>query len=360
MKRNYSYAIGVMSGTSLDGVDLCYARFYQDESKKWHYHILATACYTYPENWVDQLAKAHQMTEAQLKQLDITYTELIGYYYINKFISEFQLKKIHFIATHGHTVFHQPENNYTLQIGNLPALADIVGYPVVCDFRVQDVQKGGQGAPLVPMGDKLLFDEYDICVNIGGFVNISRQYENRFLAYDICPANKVLNHLSRQLDYPFDKKGRLAARGKVDHSCLAKLDQLDFYRQKPPKSLGLEWVEKEIFPILENSELSVEDQLATFTQHIAHQLGKHLENSKSVLMTGGGVYNKHLIDLLKEQVGEKLIIPDDQLINYKEALVFAFLGLLRYQGENNILASVTGAPEDHCVGFIYEPQETSA
>ena len=166
--------------------------------------------------------------------------------------------------------------------------------------------------------------------------------------------------MSRQLNYPFDEKGQLAASGKVDQQCLAQLNQLEFYHQRPPKSLGLEWVEKEIFPILEQSQLSVKDQLATFTQHIAHQLAGHLTHSKSVLMTGGGVYNDHLIKLLKERVGQKLVIPDDQLINYKEALVFAFLGLLRYQGENNILASVTGAPEDHCGGFIYEPQETSA
>lgn len=349
-----------MSGTSLDGVDLCYVQFYQDESKNWHYCILATTCYDYPENWVNQLAKAHQMTENQLNKLDISYTELIGYYYINKFILEFQIKKIHFIATHGHTVFHQPEKNYTLQIGNLPFLAAIVGYPVVCDFRVQDVEKGGQGAPLVPIGDKLLFDKYDSCVNIGGFVNVSKPYENRFLAYDICPANLVLNHLSQLLGYRFDEKGQLAKSGKVDLPCLAQLNQLNFYQQQPPKSLGLEWVEKEIFPVLEQSQLSVEDQLATFTQHIAYQLGKHLQSSKTVLMTGGGVYNKHLMGLLKEEVGQKLIIPDDQLINYKEALVFAFLGLLRYQGENNILASVTGATEDHCGGFIYEPDETSA
>jgi len=346
-----------MSGTSLDGVDLCYTRFHQDELQKWHYHILATACYDYSENWVNQLAKAHQMTQLEVKALNTTYTKLIGEDYINRFIREYQLKKIDFIATHGHTIFHQPEKNYTLQIGNLPVLADIIGYPVICDFRVQDVLKGGQGAPLVPIGDKLLFAEYDTCVNIGGFVNISEQRKDQFLAYDICPANKVLNPLSQQLGYPFDEKGQLARSGKVDTTCLAKLDHLEFYQQIPPRSLGIEWVEKEIFPILKQSQLSVIDQLATFTQHIANQLGKYLENSKSVLMTGGGVYNKHLIDLLKEQVGEKLVIPDDQLINYKEALVFAFLGLLRYKRENNIFATVTGAPEDHCGGFIYYPKE---
>ena len=176
MKINYSYAIGVMSGTSLDGVDLCYARFYQDESQDWHYQILATACYDYSDEWTKLLSRAHLMDNEDVEELNTAYTDLLGKTYINRFIDELNPDKIDFIASHGHTIYHQPEKNYTLQIGNLPFLADIVGYPVICDFRVQDVKKGGQGAPLVPIGDKLLFAEYDTCVNIGGFVNISRQY----------------------------------------------------------------------------------------------------------------------------------------------------------------------------------------
>ena len=357
-KKEYSYAIGVMSGTSLDGVDLCYIKFYQDEAQDWQYQILATACYDYSDDWIKRLSNAHLMKNQQVRELDTAYTNLLADSYVKRFIDEFDLEEIDFVASHGHTVFHQPEKNYTLQIGNLPFLADRVGYPVICDFRMQDVKKGGQGAPLVPIGDKLLFAEYEACVNMGGFVNVSIKNKDEFLAYDICPANKVLNYLSKQLGYPFDRKGQLAASGKVDEQCLAQLDQLDFYRQKPPKSLGIEWVEKEIFPILEKSQLLTIDQLATFTQHIAHQLAKHLKGLDQFLMTGGGTYNQHLINLVEKQIGQKITIPDDQLINYKEALVFAFLGLLRFQDKNNILASVTGAPADHCGGFIYQPQKS--
>ena len=351
-----TYVIGVMSGTSLDGVDLCYARFSKDKAGRWKYRILATECYGYEAQWRSKLAKAHLYDDHQLKELDRNYTKLLGHQYINRFIDEFSLKNIDLIVSHGHTIFHQPERKYTLQIGNRPLLADIIGYPLVCDLRVEDVAKGGQGAPLVPIGDKLLFPEFDTCVNIGGFVNISIERGNSFLAYDICPANKVLNHLSDQLGYPFDKNGDMAASGTIDRDCLSRLNDLDFYRQAPPRSLGVEWVEAHIFPVLEKSGLSIKDQLATFSQHIADQLAEHLQEANKILISGGGVYNQHLIHLIEDKLGRKVHLPDADIIEYKEALIFAFLGLLRYRGENNILASVTGAPEDHSAGHIFFPE----
>lgn len=359
LKDDPTYVIGVMSGTSLDGVDLCYARFSQDDTGKWQYEILATTCYGYEEQWRKKLAQAHLYEDDQLKNLDKDYTQLLGHHYINKFIDEFSLENIDLICSHGHTIFHQPERKYTLQIGNRPFLADIIGYPLVCDLRVQDVAKGGQGAPLVPVGDKLLFPDFDNCVNIGGFVNISIERDNSFLAYDICPANKVLNHLSDQLGYPFDENGNLAASGTVDRDCLSQLNDLYFYRQAPPRSLGLEWVEAHIFPLLEKSGLSIKDQLTTFNHHIADQLAEHLQGAKQVLMTGGGVYNQHLIHLIERKLGRRVHLPDADIIEYKEALIFAFLGLLRFRGENNILASVTGASEDHSGGHIFLPESTN-
>lgn len=354
--HKYFYVIGLMSGTSLDGVDFCYVRFYIDKNSQWQYDILATACYDYPDDWVEKLAYAHLLNNDEIFKLNHDYTKLIAKNYINKFLENVQPKHIDFISTHGHTIFHQPEKRLTLQIGNLPNIANIVGYPVICDFRVQDVKKGGQGAPLVPIGDLLLFQQYDVCINIGGFVNISLKKNKRFMAYDVCPANKVLNHLCQKIGFRFDQNGSIAAKANVNKKLLHQLNNLDYYKLPPPKSLGVEWLESFIFPLLSESELSVEEQIATFTEHIADQLSRQIPVSARVLLTGGGAFNQHLIHRLEHKISTKILLPQPQLINYKEALIFAFLGVLRYNNQNNILASVTGAPADHLAGYIYYPK----
>ena len=262
--------------------------------------------------------------------------------------------KIDAVCSHGHTILHQPEKGITLQIGNLPILATLLNKTVVCDFRKQDVALGGEGAPLVPIGDQLLFSEFDYCLNLGGFANVSTQKENRRIAYDICPVNIVLNPLAEQLGVPYDDGGKFAKQGNMLPQLLEKLNRLPFYKQNYPKSLGLEWVLKNVFPLLDTNRYKTQDLLRTFTEHSAIQLATNFTQNSSVLVTGGGAYNTYLIERVKAHKTVHFIHPDDTLINYKEALIFGLLGVLKLRDDVNCLASVTGAQHDHSSGVVYK------
>ena len=231
----------------------------------------------------------------------------------------------------------------------------MLGKTVVCDFRVQDVELGGQGAPLVPIGDRLLFSEYDYCLNLGGFANCSYEKNGQRIAFDICPVNIVLNKYAEKLGKDFDENGKFAESGIVDENLLHQLDSLKFYSGKPPKSLGLEWVKENIFPLLEASKISSEDVLRTFTEHIAVQLAKQFSDRASVLITGGGAYNSFLIERFKNLSAIEVVVPSKEIVEYKEALIFGLLGVLKLRDEVNCLASVTGASKDHSSGKIFFP-----
>ncbi len=341
-----------MSGTSLDGIDLAYCTFRRTEDGLWKYEFLETETFAYPEFWQIKLKKAIQLSMEQLKVLDRDYTNYLSEV-ILRFLDKRPIESVDAICSHGHTIIHQPEKGITLQIGNRPELAKLTNQRIVCDFRVQDVQLGGQGAPLVPIGDQLLFSEYDHCLNLGGFANISHEEAGKRIAYDICPVNIVLNHYAHKLGLRYDDNGKEAAGGKIDYSLLEKLNDLKFYCQDPPKSLGLEWVITNIFPLIDSAELRIQDILRTYIEHIAIQLSTEIKKNSSVLLTGGGVFNSFLIKRLKEVSKATLVIPDERLIEYKEALIFGLLGVLRMRNENNCLASVTGAEKDHCSGLIF-------
>lgn len=340
-----------MSGTSLDGVDLAELYFWEDESK-FYFEIGEAQTVSYAEDWVEKLKNAIHYSEGELEVLNREYTFLLGEI-INQFIENHQIKDITAIASHGHTVLHQPQNGLTLQIGNLPEIAQIVKHTVVCDFRVQDVKLGGQGAPLVPIGDKILFSEYEYCLNLGGFSNISFDQNGRRIAYDISPVNTVLNYYANQLHLPYDDKGELARGGIFRKDLFEKLNDLAFYAQKPPKSLGIEFVLQEIFPITQM--YSATEILRTFTEHIAYQISKNIKTDASkILVTGGGAYNDFLIERMRYYLPQsQVIIPDKKLIEFKEALIFGLLGYLRLNNRVNVLSSVTGAKHDHSSGKIY-------
>jgi len=276
---------------------------------------------------------------------------------IQKFIKENHLSQIDFIASHGHTIFHNPKKNYTLQIGNGPQITAITGVKTICDFRVQDIALGGQGAPLVPIGDKLLFSEYDYCLNLGGFVNISFEENNQRIAFDICPANIVLNHYVYQLNVEYDDKGTIASTGNIDNNLLDELNALPFYNDTKPKSLGYEFIVETIFPMIDKYNLEINDILRTFVEHVAIQIVKKIDSNskKTVLVAGGGAYNTFLINRIQSYTKTQLLIPEDTIINYKEALAFALLGLLKDEGQNNCLKSVTGAQKNHSSGVIFTP-----
>ena len=272
---------------------------------------------------------------------------------INSFIETHNIKNIDFIASHGHTISHRPNEGYTLQIGNGAAIAETCEKTVVCDFRSQDVAFGGQGAPLVPIGDELLFSEYDYCLNIGGFANISFKENGIRKAFDICPANIVLNHYTRQIGLEYDDQGSIAKSGKLNSELLDSLNLLPTYLHK--NSLGKEVVLKEFIPLIDSFKLPIKDVLHTYIEHFSFKIASELNPNSTTLITGGGAYNAFLIDHIKAQTSSQLILPNKNLIDYKEALIFGLLGLLRIEDEINCLASVTKASKNHSSGTIFTP-----
>ena len=393
MKYN---VIGLMSGTSLDGTDLVFCSLHVIRGE-WKYNIRHAETIPYPDSWKNRLQLLPNGSAFDFALTDTDYG-----HYLGRLIRDFiERHKIHpdFIASHGHTIFHDPALRLTSQIGNGAAIAAETGLPVINDFRSLDVALGGQGAPLVPIGDRLLFGDYDFCLNLGGFSNISFENNNTRYAFDICPVNVVLNHLTELLGYPFDEDGNFARLGKVDPDFLDALNRLPYYAKFPPKSLGIEWVREQIFPLihnyfpsipLENDQRThqplqgetitiIHDCLATWCEHAAIQIaraatlietisprnpddiedevsqepGERPMADKMLLATGGGTFNQYLMERLAQYLRCKIIIPDRKTVNFKEALIFALLGALRWRGEVNSLKSVTGASHDATGGAIF-------
>jgi anhydro-N-acetylmuramic acid kinase len=344
--------IGLMSGTSLDGLDIAFCEF-ENEGRTWSYKILGAETVLYSEEWKHRLASLEKATALNFVMADMEYGHLTGRL-TKEFIDRHKINP-DFIASHGHTIFHQPEKKITRQIGNGSSIAAETGLPVVCDFRSLDVALGGQGAPLVPVGDLLLFSDYEYCLNLGGFANISCDQSGQRIAYDICPANIVLNHLAGKIGKSFDPSGQMARIGNLSTSLLSTLNQLPYYNHPPPKSLGKEWVLSHIFPILDSSPVLLNDQLNTFCEHIAIQVSTASvpDRNGKILITGGGAFNDYLLERIKYHTPNPIHLPDENTINFKEALIFAFLGVLRWREEANCLQSVTGATKDSSGGAIY-------
>jgi len=350
MKNEY-YALGLMSGTSLDGLDLALCHFVKTD--RWDCKVIAATTMEYTENLRNRLACAIELSAYEFMKLDVDLGRDIAEK-INAFLST-QSVKPDFIASHGHTTFHQPEIGLTSQIGSGATIAAHTKITTVCDFRTTDVALGGQGAPLVPIGDELLFGHYDACLNLGGISNISFRRDGKRVAFDISPCNMALNYLAGKLNLAYDKDGENARKGKVDADFLNKLNNIDYYKKTGAKSLGKEWFDTVFQPYLDASDISVIDKLRTVTEHIAEQLAQasHCENNETMLVTGGGARNVFLIERLSEVGKRKIIVPDTQTIDFKEAIIFAFLGVLRMCGEINCLKAVTGARVDNCGGCIY-------
>lgn len=342
-------ALGLMSGTSLDGLDICFVQF--EKQSEWSFKILKAETIPYPKKWEDQLRNSIHLSTQELLTLNAEYGFYLGKS-VRNFINAHDLKNIDLIASHGHTVFHQPQKKFTLQIGDGRAIKLETGLPVVYDFRVQDVLMDGNGAPLVPIGDELLFSQYDACLNLGGFSNISFKSNNKRIAFDIVPVNIVLNKLVEEFGKDYDENGNLAKTGTIDDTLLARLSSLHFYRQGHPKSLGIEWCNEHIFTSFEN--IGAIDLLATFTEHIAQQISYVINDHalEKILFTGGGTHNTYLIEKIRAKTKAEIIIPDKQIIDYKEALIFAFMGVLKLNNEVNVLASATGSYRDHSSGII--------
>jgi anhydro-N-acetylmuramic acid kinase len=344
--------LGLMSGTSLDGLDLAYCTF-SLQRNRWRFEIDQAVTVKYTAAIRRRLLSAETAGAAALAETDAWFGRWMGIQ-ARQFLLKYKLKP-DLLASHGHTIFHQPEKGFSLQIGSGAYLAAQSGLLTVCDFRSGDVALGGQGAPLVPIGDELLFGDYNQCLNLGGIANISYKQKGKRIAFDICPVNLVLNFLSEKLNKSYDKGGRLAAGGKLIPGLLNQLNAAPFFHTEGPKSLGKEWVIAEVIPVLQARKEPLADILHTYCRHIATQIAyRALPGAKNMLVTGGGAYNTFLLECVREVWKGKLVVPGDKIIQFREALIFAFLGLLRVQGKTNCLRSVTGASRDSIGGCMYE------
>jgi anhydro-N-acetylmuramic acid kinase len=353
--------IGVMSGSSLDGLDIVFAEI-QEQQGKWSYQLVAAECLPYSLDWQTQLRDAIHLSAKDYLLLHSAYGKYIGDQ-INKFIDKHELHyQVALIASHGHTSFHLPPY-MTAQLGDGAAIAAVTGLPVISDLRSMDVALGGQGAPIVPIGEKLLFKDFDFFLNIGGIANISVNLPDKYVAFDICAANRVMNMLVAQLGKAYDENGSIAATGSVDETVLNQLNALEYYQQSFPKSLSNDFGTEVVYPMLTKG-LSIPDALRTYIAHIAYQVAMsvtpHLnaipKSEYKMMITGGGAFNGFLVDEIRQHLERfqvEIIIPDEGLVAYKEALIMALCGVLRWREENTTLASVTGASRDSVGGAVY-------
>jgi anhydro-N-acetylmuramic acid kinase len=343
--------VGMMSGTSLDGIDLILCRF-SKTGQQWKYRIVAADTYAYPPEWKKKLNGAASLDAGSFLLLHQEYGSFIGDL-VNRFLSEHHLTA-DLVASHGHTIFHQPGRGFTFQLGSGAALASRCKLDTVSDFRTLDVALGGQGAPLVPLGDELLFGNFKFCLNLGGFANISNRINGIRIACDICPVNLVANELASRKGLEFDRDGKLGSNGSIVPELVDALNNLDFYSRPAPKSLGREWVEASVFPLMARYPVSAEDLLRSVYEHISIQISRYINEYEpgEVLVTGGGAFNTFLMRLIREKSKSMLVVPDNQLVKFKEALIFAYLGLRRYRKEINCLASVTGASRNSSSGTV--------
>lgn len=358
--------IGLMSGSSLDGLDIIYTEL-QEHAGNWSFEILAADCYPYDNSWKEKLQQATSFTALEYQQLHADYGHYLGQQ-ANRFIEEHGLHfKVALIASHGHTTFHLPAKRMTAQLGDGAAIAAETGLPVVSDLRALDVAFGGQGAPIVPIGEKLLFKDFDLFLNIGGIANISFKQEGNYTAFDICPANRLLNILAGKAGKEFDAQGEMASVGNVNESLFQKLTDLAYYRQLPPKSLANSFGTEEVYPLVRSFGLTHNDGLRTYVEHIVDQVKKAItSNFKSpisnfkLLVTGGGAFNTFLIKRLSEELQTlniETVVPDERIVSYKEALIMALIGVLRWRQEYNVLSSVTGAARNSIGGAVWIGQE---
>ena len=348
--KKYS-VLGLMSGTSLDGLDLAYCIFIK-KNNSWKFELKTVEFIEYDFLWKKKITDLFYGNQ-NFQKIDLEYSEFISKS-INKFIKNNNLN-VDYISSHGHTIFHEPNKGITKQIGRGDIIFERTKIPVIYNFREQDVKLGGEGAPLVPYGDSLLFSNYDSCLNLGGFSNISFKKNNKITAFDICPLNIVLNYLAEKKNMTFDRDGYSSSKGKINYDLLKKLNSIHYYKLTPPKSLAKEWLDKYFLFELNSFQLSIDDLLRTCVEHFSFQISNVFSDFEisNCLVTGGGVFNKFLISQIKSTTEAKIIIPSKDIVNFKEAIIFAFLGLLRVRNEINCLSEITGSSIDHSTGEVY-------
>ncbi|MEM9325340.1 MAG: anhydro-N-acetylmuramic acid kinase [Bacteroidota bacterium] len=351
--------LGVMSGTSVDGVDLAFVRFSEKEEGQWTYEVQAAATLDYDEEWESKLQGAVQLSAVDLLVLNNSYGGWLGNQ-VKAFLEAQELEKPDFIASHGHTVYHQIDKGMTYQLGSGYHLSQAAGCRVVADFRSLDVALGGEGAPLVPIADEYLFGQFDFCLNLGGIANVSYKQGDLRRAFDIGLSNMLLNHLTQASGMKYDAGGALARSGSLSKGYFEQLNALPYFQLPSPKSTGFEWFADEILPIAEQfNHLSLADALHTVVHHVAFQVAESINGigqNGRIMVTGGGAKNDFMIDLIREYAaaGLEVVVPDQQIVAFKEAIAFGLMGVLRMEGKVNCFASVTGASSNTSGGIIFE------
>jgi len=358
--------LGLMSGSSLDGLDIAYCTFEVDKTNtinpilKWE--LLEAETLPFSEQWQARLANLPHTNALNFAKTHTYFGRYSGEL-VNQFLAKYNCQP-DFIASHGHTIFHDPDKLFTSQIGDGAALSVVSGYPVICDFRTADIALAGEGAPLAPIADKLLLDRYDFYMNLGGIANITCNIDDKYIAFDIGPANQVLNILAQQLGFDYDNKGENAAKGTVNNELLNIVNNIDYFRKDYPKSIDNQWIVKNIVPLYMEAEGSWEDKLRTACEQLAMQTAKDIdtiikkENLQKtryqLLSTGGGTFNDFLITCFEKHCKNvDFIIPKQEIIDFKEAILMALLGVLRMEGIPNSMSSVTGAKRNSIGGAIY-------
>lgn len=353
--------IGLMSGSSLDGLDIAFVEL-QENGGKWNYEIIHADCYEYDNNWVEKLKNAITLNALDYQLLHTEYGHYLGKQ-VKLFIEKNNLNhQVNLVSSHGHTTFHIPKKLMTGQLGDGAAIASETELPVVTDLRAMDVAFGGQGAPIVPIGEKLLLGDYRYFLNLGGIANISANIDDKFIAFDICAANRVLNMLAEEKGMSYDDKGNIAAGGNINDELLQKLNALEYYKSAFPKSLANDFGVDTVFPIIKTFNISNEDAMRTYVEHIVVQIKNAIASfqlpvaSCQLLATGGGALNSFMIERLQQVLQElniTVVKPEENLIKYKEALIMALIGTLRWREEYNVMASVTGAKRNSIGGALW-------
>lgn len=346
--------LGLMSGTSLDGLDLACVEF--KAGRRWSFRVIDAETTDYSAKWKQRLAQAHTLSGEELLSLHAAYGKYLGEA-CKDFIKRNRIRHVQAVASHGHTVFHQPGRRLTFQLGDGAAIHAVTDLPVIYDFRNLDVQLGGEGAPLVPVGDRLLFASADVCLNLGGIANISLELKGKRRAFDLCFCNMALNHLIKEAGSEYDRDGRLAAKGTVVPSLLDQLTTVYASVRKRRNSLGREFFEASVQPLLDQRKFALSDRLRTVCESVAEEIDLAIPRGSrnlQMLSTGGGARNKHLVEVLRGRLLGKaaVVLPPDEIIDFKEAIIFAFLGLLRLRQENNVLRSVTRSRQDSSSGVL--------
>ncbi len=369
MKKFYR-TIGLMSGSSLDGLDIACCEMSRSATDQLdpiiEWKLVQAATLPYSAMWQSRLTHLPNQSAIHFAK---THT-YFGHYLaelVNNYLWQHPFEP-DFIASHGHTIFHDPAHRFTSQIGDGAALAALTGYPVISDFRYQDVAIDGEGAPLAPIADRLLFKGYDFYLNIGGIANISCHAAGRYIAFDVGPANQVLNALAAEAGLAYDAEGRLAAQGQPVTDLHHVVDQLAYFQKPYPKSLGNEWVRREVLPLYMENEATLADRLHTACRQLARQTALAIENiikkeqlqkaDYQLFISGGGAFNNFLIQCIHKACTErlklKIVLPERPIIEFKEAILMALMGLLRLENIPNCMASVTGAQRDTISGSIHQ------